>query len=68
MLHLLYARFWHKVLFDLGHVSTREPFRRLVNQGYITADAFTDARGMYVPGGRGASCVRRRLRLRRRSR
>ena len=49
VLHLLYARFWHKVLFDLGHVSTREPFRRLVNQGYITADAFTDARGMYVP-------------------
>jgi len=49
VLHLLYARFWHKVLYDLGHVSTREPFRRLVNQGYITADAFTDARGMYVP-------------------
>jgi leucyl-tRNA synthetase len=49
VLHLLYARFWHKVLFDLGHVSTREPFRRLVNQGYITAEAFTDARGMYVP-------------------
>ena len=49
VLHLLYARFWHKVLFDLGHVSTREPFRRLVNQGYITADAFTDSRGMYVP-------------------
>lgn len=49
VLHLLYARFWHKVLFDLGHVSTREPFARLVNQGYITADAFTDARGMYVP-------------------
>ena len=49
VLHLLYARFWHKVLFDLGHVSTREPFRRLVNQGYVTADAFTDARGMYVP-------------------
>ena len=48
VLHLLYARFWHKVLFDLGHVSTREPFRRLVNQGYITADAFTDSRGMYV--------------------
>jgi leucyl-tRNA synthetase len=48
VLHLLYARFWHKVLFDLGHVSTREPFRRLVNQGYITAEAFTDARGMYV--------------------
>jgi leucyl-tRNA synthetase len=49
VLHLLYARFWHKVLFDLGYVSTREPFRRLENQGYITADAFTDARGMYVP-------------------
>jgi leucyl-tRNA synthetase len=49
VLHLLYARFWHKVLFDLGYVSTREPFRRLVNQGYITADAFTDSRGMYVP-------------------
>jgi len=49
VLHLLYARFWHKVLFDLGHVSTREPFHRLVNQGYITAEAFTDTRGMYVP-------------------
>jgi leucyl-tRNA synthetase len=49
VLHLLYARFWHKVLYDLGHVSTKEPFRRLVNQGYILADAFTDDRGMYVP-------------------
>jgi leucyl-tRNA synthetase len=49
VLHLLYARFWHKVLYDLGHVSTREPFRRLFNQGYILADAFTDDRGMYVP-------------------
>ena len=47
--HLLYARFWHKVLFDLGYVSTREPFRRLYNQGYILADAFTDQRGRYVP-------------------
>ena len=35
VLHLLYARFWHKLLFDLGHVSTREPFHRLVNQGMI---------------------------------
>lgn len=35
VLHLLYARFWHKVLFDLGHVSTAEPFQRLVNQGTI---------------------------------
>jgi leucyl-tRNA synthetase len=49
VLHLLYARFWHKVLFDLGLVSTREPFRKLVNNGYILADAFTDERGSYVP-------------------
>ncbi|MDX6231457.1 MAG: leucyl-tRNA synthetase [Nocardioidaceae bacterium] len=48
VLHLLYARFWHKVLFDLGHVSSEEPFQRLFNQGYIQADAFTDARGVYV--------------------
>ena len=48
VLHLLYARFWHKVLFDLGHVSTVEPFQRLFNQGYIQAYAFTDARGVYV--------------------
>ena len=48
VLHLLYARFWHKVLFDLGHVSTPEPFQRLFNQGYILADAFTDERGFYV--------------------
>ncbi|WP_018634615.1 leucine--tRNA ligase [Parafrankia elaeagni] len=48
VLHLLYARFWHKVLYDLGLVSTREPFKRLYNQGYIQADAFTDSRGMYV--------------------
>ena len=48
VLHLLYARFWHKVLFDLGHVSTPEPFQRLFNQGYIQAPAFTDARGLYV--------------------
>ena len=49
VLHLLYARFWHKVLHDLGHVSSEEPFRRLFNQGYIQAYAFTDARGAYVP-------------------
>ena len=49
VLHLLYARFWHKVLFDLGHVSSEEPFRRLFNQGYIQAYAYTDARGAYVP-------------------
>ena len=49
VLHLLYCRFWHKVLYDLGHVSSREPYRRLVNQGYIQAHAYTDARGTYVP-------------------
>ena len=49
VLHLLYARFWHKVLFDLGHLSSEEPFRRLYNQGYIQAFAYTDERGVYVP-------------------
>ncbi len=49
VLHLLYSRFWHKVLHDLGHVSSREPYRRLVNQGYIQGFAYTDARGSYVP-------------------
>ncbi len=48
VLHLLYARFWHKVLFDLGHVSSVEPFHKLFNQGYILAAAYTDERGMYV--------------------
>jgi leucyl-tRNA synthetase len=49
VLHLLYARFWHKVLYDLGEVTSEEPFRRLFNQGYIQAYAYTDARGTYVP-------------------
>ena len=49
VLHLLYARFWHKVLYDLGEVTSEEPFRRLFNQGYIQAYAYTDARGSYVP-------------------
>jgi len=49
VLHLLYARFWHKVLFDLGFVSSQEPYRRLYNQGYIQAYAYTDSRGVYVP-------------------
>ncbi|WP_433266843.1 leucine--tRNA ligase [Actinosynnema sp. CS-041913] len=49
VLHLLYARFWQKVLFDLGHVSSDEPYRRLFNQGYIEAYAYRDARGTYVP-------------------
>lgn len=49
VLHLLYCRFWHKVLYDLGHVSSSEPYRRLINQGYIQAFAYTDVRGSYVP-------------------
>ncbi|MCO8276138.1 leucine--tRNA ligase [Actinoplanes sp. TRM 88003] len=49
VLHLLYARFWHKVLYDLGHVSSFEPFRKLFNQGYIQAYAYRDARGVIVP-------------------
>jgi leucine--tRNA ligase len=49
VLHLLYARFWHKALFDLGHVSSSEPYHRLFNQGYIQAYAYVDSRGQYVP-------------------
>ena len=48
VLHLLYSRFWHKVLFDLGHVSSKEPYHRLFNQGYILAAAFKDEREIYV--------------------
>ncbi len=48
VLHLLYARFWHKVLFDLGHVSSKEPYARLFNQGYIQAAAYKDEREIYV--------------------
>lgn len=52
VLHLLYARFWHKVLFDRGHVSTPEPFQRLVNQGMILGEAeltgFKDDSGAWV--------------------
>ena len=48
VLHLLYSRFWHKALFDLGHVSTPEPFHRLYNQGYIQAAAYQDSRGIFV--------------------
>ncbi len=64
VLHLLYARFWHKVLFDLGHVSSVEPFHKLFNQGYILAAAFTDERGMYVEASQVEATARRRLRLR----
>jgi leucyl-tRNA synthetase len=47
VLHLLYARFWHKVLYDCGLVSTVEPFRRLFNQGMILAYSYQDERGKY---------------------
>ena len=47
VLHLLYARFWHKVLFDCGLVSTREPFQKLFNQGMILAYSYRDERGKY---------------------
>ena len=46
-LHLLYARFWHLVLYDLGLVSTPEPFQRLFNQGMIHATSYRDDRGKY---------------------
>ena len=48
VLHLLYARFWHKVLYDLGYVSTPEPFAKLFNQGMIRSFAYRDKRGVYV--------------------
>ena len=49
VLHLLYSRFWHKVLFDLGFVSSSEPYHKLFNQGYVQAYAYKDKRGQYVP-------------------
>ncbi|MDD4817911.1 MAG: leucine--tRNA ligase [Victivallaceae bacterium] len=49
VLHLLYARFWHKVLYDAGLVSTPEPFRKLVNQGMILGTSYKDGRGVLVP-------------------
>ena len=48
VLHLLYARFWHKVLYDLGIVSTDEPFRKLFNQGMILAHAYETSTGAKV--------------------
>ena len=63
VMHLLYARFWHKVMFDLGLVSTKEPFKRLFNQGLITAFAYQDAEDRLVANdeveARGDSFVRR---------
>ena len=59
VLHLLYARFWHKVLFDLGYVSTKEPFKKLRHQGIILGYAYRDAQGRYHEfdevGRRGAT-------------
>lgn len=49
VLHLLYARFWHKVLYDIGAVSTEEPFQRLINQGLITSFAFQRKNKTLVP-------------------
>ncbi|MGI5468717.1 leucine--tRNA ligase [Streptomyces sp. CA-132043] len=49
VLHLLYARFWSKVLFDLGHISSAEPFHKLYNQGMIQAFVYRDKRGIAVP-------------------
>jgi leucyl-tRNA synthetase len=47
VLHLLYARFWHKVLYDCGLVSTKEPFQKLFNQGMLLAYSYQDTRGKY---------------------
>ena len=49
VLHLLYARFWHKVLYDIGAVSTPEPFHKLINQGMILGISYKDSRGALVP-------------------
>ena len=49
VLHLLYSRFWHKVLFDRAYVSTMEPFQRLVNQGMILSTTYRTAEGRIVP-------------------
>jgi len=49
VLHLLYARFWSKVLYDLGHISSSEPFHKLFNQGMIQAYVYRDSRGIAVP-------------------
>ncbi|CAM5278741.1 hypothetical protein SGLAM104S_06163 [Streptomyces glaucescens] len=49
VLHLLYARFWSKVLYDLGHISSAEPFHKLFNQGMIQAYVYRDSRGIAVP-------------------
>jgi leucyl-tRNA synthetase len=59
VLHLLYARFWHKVLFDLGHVSSLEPFHRLVNQGMLQLPAYANADGFWVDAAEVTEVVER---------
>jgi len=49
VLHLLYARFWHKFLYDIGVVPTKEPYQKLYNQGMILGQSFRDGRGALVP-------------------
>jgi leucyl-tRNA synthetase len=56
VLHLLYSRFWHKVLFDLGIVSTDEPFQKLFNQGMILAFAYETQTGAKVPSDEVEEC------------
>ena len=53
VLHLLYARFWHKFLYDLGVVPTKEPFKKLFNQGMILGTSYRDHRGALVATGQG---------------
>ena len=64
VLHLLYARFWHKVLYDLGYLSSSEPYARLFNQGYVLAAGVQDERGIYVDRRRGRRRRRRRVHVR----
>ena len=49
VLHLLYARFWHKVLYDMGYVTTKEPFQKLRHQGMIISFSYRDTKGVYHP-------------------
>ena len=49
VLHLLYSRFWHHVLYDLGYVTHKEPWKRLIHQGMILGISYKDGRGVLVP-------------------
>ena len=61
VLHLLYARFWHKVLFDMGLVHTKEPFQKLRHQGTVLAYSYQDAHGP-LPRAVASRVPRRRSR------